>query len=88
MLLFCTLHASSLLASDSFDLSGHTKYRLHHTTYPSDSLYRYTIDEQATDHSADLRLKLAWKKSNFNARGGGGPEAGRQAPNFRPTALP
>ena len=50
-------------AADSLSIGGHTKYRALYTQYPNTSLYQQFIGDDATDHSADIRVKLNWQPS-------------------------
>jgi hypothetical protein len=46
---------------------GHTKARLHGSSYPSDSLFGEFSDDPAFDQGADLRLKFAHNSSAWRA---------------------
>ena len=54
--------------SSDFDLGGHTKYRLTHTTFPDDSLLRDLAGSDARDLGFDARLNLSWGSGNWDVR--------------------
>ncbi len=62
-IIFLYVLCLSTSAADSFSIGGHTKYRALYTQYPDTSLYQQFIGDDATDHSADIRVKLNWQPS-------------------------
>jgi hypothetical protein len=51
---------------DSFNFSGHAKYRLFYTSYPADSIYQRYMGDDAVDQNADIRLKLKWTQATWS----------------------
>ncbi|MBN1377667.1 MAG: hypothetical protein JXA04_00365 [Gammaproteobacteria bacterium] len=60
---FFVLFCQTVSANDSFDVNGHSKYRLFVTEYPDDSIYRQYLGDDANDQNIDIRLNLNWQQS-------------------------
>ncbi len=57
---------SSVYADTSIQLGGHSKYRLHYSSHPTDSVYRRYLGDTATDQNADIRFKYSWQNNSLN----------------------
>ena len=58
----------SVWAESSYQLNGHTKYRLQHHRYTEENLFQRHFGEVANDQNTDLRLNFNWQDSRWNAQ--------------------